>query len=160
MTDLQPLKKGRRHMWRPSRLAEHLPFPFRVLYRVFLLRLIDLEILSADGDPSRLMGQFATVFFTISFFCTIPVPFLIVGRRPIPVSGAFMFEHFLIETSMTIAGLIAVLGWDSTFPDRRDMLVLGPLPVRSQTLFFSKIAAALAGPALAILSFNLCTGFG
>lgn len=147
-------------MGTPSRLAEYLPFSFRVLYRVFLLRLIDLELLSADGDPSRLMCQFAAVFFSFSFFCTFPVPYLIVTRWPIPVPAAFMFEHFLIETSMTIAGLIAVLGWDSTFPDRRDMLVLGPLPVRSHTLFFAKIAASLAGPAIAVIMFNLCTGFG
>ncbi|WP_035347295.1 hypothetical protein [Edaphobacter aggregans] len=135
-------------------------FQFRVLYRVFLLRVIDLEVLSSDGDPSRLMGQFASVFATLSFFCTFPVPFLIVGRRPIPVPAAYMFEHFFIETTMSIAGLMAVLSWDSAFPDRRDMLVLGPLPMRSSTLFFSKIAALFAAPALAILSFNLFTGFG
>lgn len=136
------------------------PSLFRVLYRVFLQRSIDLEILASDGDPGRLRGQFAAVFFSLSFFCTIPVPFLIVGRRPIPVSGAYMFEHFLIETTMTIAGLIAVLGWDSTFPDRRDMLVLGPLPVGSATLFFSKIAATLATPSLAMAWFNFFAGFG
>ncbi len=36
---------------------------FRVLYREFLLRLVDLELLSADaqGDTNKLLGQFATV---------------------------------------------------------------------------------------------------
>ena len=135
-------------------------FQLRVLYRVFLLRVIDLELLASDGDPSRLMGQFASVFCTISFFCTFPVPYLIVGRRPIPVPAAYMFEHFLIETTMTIAGLISVLSWDSAFPDRRDMLVLGPLPVRRGTLFVSKLAALFATPSLAIISFNIFTGAG
>jgi hypothetical protein len=138
----------------------HLIFQFRVLYRVFLLRVIDLELLASDGDPSRLMGQFAAVFATISFFCTFPVPFLIVTRRPVPIPAAYMFEHFLIETTMTIAGLIAVLSWDSAFPDRRDVLTLGPLPVRSSTLFLSKLAALFAAPTLAILSFNLFAGAG
>jgi hypothetical protein len=137
----------------------HLIFQFRVLYRVFLLRVIDLELLASDGDPSRLMGQFAAVFLTISFFCSFPVPVLIYGRKPIPVPLAYMFEHFLIETTMTIAGLIAVLSWDSAFPDRRDVLVLGPLPVRSITLFLSKLSALFAAPALAMISFNICTGF-
>jgi hypothetical protein len=82
------------------------------------------------------------------------------GRRAIPLPLAYTFEHFLIETSMTIAGLIAVLGWDSTLPDRRDMLVLGPLPVRPQTLFLSKIAATFAAPVLAMLAFNLIAGLG
>jgi hypothetical protein len=104
------------------------------------------------------MGQFAAVFASLSFFCSFPVPVLIYGRKPIPVPAAYMFEHFFIETTMTIAGLIAVLSWDSAFPDRRDMLVLGPLPVRSSTLFVSKIAALLAAPGLAIVSFNLFVG--
>src|SRR6185369_6955373 len=87
-------------------------------------------------------------------------PYLLWGRTPIPTSAAYMFQHFLIETTMTIAGLIAVLSWDSAFPDRRDMLVLGPLPVRRATLFFAKLAALFAGPVLAMCSFNICTGFG
>ena len=29
-----------------------------------------------------------------------------------------VFEHFLIATTMLVAGLFAVLSWDSTFPDR------------------------------------------
>ena len=37
-------------------------FQFRVLYRVFLLRVVDLELLSRDGDPTRLFAQFATLF--------------------------------------------------------------------------------------------------
>jgi hypothetical protein len=41
-------------------------------------------------------------------------------------------EHFLISTTMLVVGLFAVLSWDSAFPDRRDVLVLGPLPVRSR----------------------------
>ncbi len=45
---------------------------FRTLYRVFLLRVVDLELLSADGDPTKLIGQFATIFVTISSFFTLP----------------------------------------------------------------------------------------
>ena len=33
---------------------------FRVLFREFRLRVIDLELLSADGDPTKLLGQFAS----------------------------------------------------------------------------------------------------
>lgn len=137
----------------------NLLFQFRVLYRVFLLRVIDLELLASDGDPTQLMGQFAAVFATISFFSAFPVPYLLVDPRPIPVALAYMFEHYLIETTMTIAGLIAVLSWDSAFPDRRDVLVLGPLPVRRATFFLAKLAALFAAPALAIAAFNLFTGF-
>ena len=45
---------------------------FRTLYRVFLLRVVDLELLSADGDPTKLIGHFASIFFTFSFCLTAP----------------------------------------------------------------------------------------
>jgi hypothetical protein len=39
---------------------------------------------------------------------------------------------------MLVVGLFAVLSWESTFPDKRDVLVLGPLPVRAGTMFWYK----------------------
>ncbi len=42
---------------------------------------------------------------------------------------------------MLVVGLFAVLSWDSMFPDRRDVLVLSPLPVRARTMFLAKVAA-------------------
>jgi CubicO group peptidase (beta-lactamase class C family) len=57
------------------------------------------------------------------------------------MAGAWTVEHFLVATTMLVVGLFAVLSWESTFPDRRDVLVLGPLPVRASTLFLAKVAA-------------------
>jgi hypothetical protein len=128
---------------------------FRTLYRVFLLRIVDLELLSADGDPTRLLGQFASIFATFSFCLTAP---LILTRGTLEMTQAWMFEHFFIETAMTVAGLIAVLNWDAAFPDRRDVLVLAPLPVKRSTLLLAKIAALLAAPALAIIALNIFSG--
>jgi hypothetical protein len=129
---------------------------FKVLYRVFLLRVVDLELLSASGDPTKLMGQFASVFVTFSFFFSVPLIFM--GGGTLEQSQAWMFEHFFLETSMTVAGLIAVLNWDAAFPDRRDALILAPLPVSSGTLLLAKIAALLAAPALAIAALNMFVG--
>jgi hypothetical protein len=56
------------------------------------------------------------------------------------------------------SGLITVLNWDSAFPDRRDVLVLAPLPVRASTLFLAKIAALCAAPFLAIVALNIFSG--
>ena len=36
--------------------------------------------------------------------------------------GAWTAEYFLIATTMLVIGLFAVLSWESTFPDRRDVL--------------------------------------
>ena len=34
---------------------------FRVLYREFLFRMVDLEVLSAQGDIKQLLGQFGSI---------------------------------------------------------------------------------------------------
>jgi hypothetical protein len=59
---------------------------------------------------------------------------------------------------MTAAGLIAVLNWDAAFPDKRDLLVLAPLPVRKSTLFLAKVCALFAAPALAVVALNSFSG--
>lgn len=129
---------------------------FRVLYNVFLMRVIDLELLSPNGDPTRLMGQFATIFISISFLLALPI--ILLGGGRMPMTARWTAEHFFLETTMTIAGLVAVLSWDSAFPDRRDVLVLAPLPVRTSTLFLAKISALFAAPFLATLAFNIFSG--
>ena len=131
---------------------------FRTLYRVFLLRVVDLDLLSADGDPTRLIGQFATIFTTISFFFALLAILILMGGGTLPMTTGWTFEHFFIETTMTVAGLIAVLNWDAAFPDRRDVLVLAPLPVRTSTLLAAKIAALFAAPGLASVALNVFSG--
>jgi hypothetical protein len=129
---------------------------FRTLYRVFLLRVVDLELLSADADPARLIGQFAAIFCTFSFILSLPL--VLMSGDPLEMTNAWMFEHFFIETSMTVAGLIAILNWDAAFPDKRDLLVLAPLPVEKSTLFLAKLTALLAAPALAVVALNIFSG--
>lgn len=132
--------------------------PFRTLYRVFLLRVVDLTLLSADADPAKLINQFVTIFATISFFFSLPALIGALGGGVIRGSGSWPFEHFFIETSMTLAALITVLNWDNALPDRQDVLILAPLPVSNSTLLMSKIAAFLASPGLAIVALNVFSG--
>lgn len=129
---------------------------FVVLYRVFLRRAIDLELMAANADPTRLLSQFATIFIGASIALGFPV--LMTGAHPLTLEGRWTGEHFFLETTMTLAGLIAVLNWDAAFPDKRDILVLAPLPVRTSTLLLAKIAALFAAPGMAILAFNLFCG--
>ena len=65
------------------------------------------------------------------------------GNEPGGIGLVFTMigEHFLISTTMLAVGLFAVLSWDATFPDKRDVLVLAPLPVRARTIFLAKVAA-------------------
>ena len=131
---------------------------FRVLYRVFLRRTVDLELMSANGDPTQLLSQFAAMFSSVSFLFSLPGLLYLTGRGRLAADYGWTAEHFFIATTFTVIGMLSVLNWDSGFPDRRDILVLGPLPVRASTLFLAKIAALFAVPGLAILGLNIFSG--
>lgn len=134
---------------------------FRVLFREFLFRMVDLELLASKGDMSKLLGQFAAllIFLSVAFM----IPALGVGSaKGLPPQVALMLtwsgEHFLIATTMLVVGLFAVLSWDSTFPNRRDVFVLAPLPVRARTLFLARVAAVAAALGLTVVTLHVIAG--
>jgi hypothetical protein len=134
---------------------------FRVLFRHFLFRTVDLELLSAhaEGDTNKLLSQFAALLVFFSLWVSLGA-FGLGGKVPRSVSliKAWPIEHFLISTTMLIVGLFAVLSWDSMFPDRRDVLVLAPLPIRPSTVFLARIAALATALAVSVAVLNAFTG--
>ena len=133
---------------------------FRVLYRQFLFRMVDLDLLAPQGDITKLLGQFAALLVIVSLWILLPS----VGLAAAPTQPemglmlAWVEAHFLISTTMLVVGLFAVLSWESMFPDRRDVLVLSPLPVRARTLFSAKVAAVAASLSLTIVALNIFPG--
>jgi len=136
---------------------------FLILYRQFLFRMVDLELLSADakGDMSKLFGQFAALLI----FIGIGLAWLggLVGGAGLPPLAQLLAEwsgvHFVIATTMLVVGLFAILSWDSTFPDRRDVMVLAPLPIRSRTIFLAKVAAVATALSVTVAALHLFAGF-
>ena len=139
---------------------------FRVLYREFLFRIVDLELLSthAEGDSRKLLGQFASLLIHFSIILALAAAMWAAGVRSdrlpqlMKVTASWAMEHFLIATTMLVAGLFAVLSWESTFPDRRDVLVLCPLPIRARTLFLAKIAAVASALGLTLAALHCVAG--
>ncbi len=144
------------------RMTEKLPREFRVLYKQFLLRVVDLEALSVHADVPRFLGQFAGVLILINVFQTIGFLFFQAGRPDLQGSPmiAVILRHAqgLVSMMMLVVGLIAVVSWDAIFPDRRDAMVLGPLPVRAGMILAAKVAACAAVVGLALVS--LASGMG
>ena len=65
----------------------------------------------------------------------------------------------LIAYSMITIGLVAAYAWDALTFDRRDAMVLGPLPLRASTIMTAKLAALgalLLGSSLGIGSSTRC----
>ena len=132
---------------------------FRVLYRAFLLQIVDLELLPAQGDPARLLIQIGALLAAVSFILAILLlPQYAKATGAQIAAGAWGDQEFLISTTMAVVGLFTVLAWDSIFPDRRDSLVLGNLPIRPRTIFASKAAATATGLAICMLAVNSATG--
>ncbi len=134
---------------------------FRVLYREFLFRLVDRDVLAAgaQGDASRLLGRLATILVVLS----IPFAFMAASidthqSREAVVTSAWTLEHSLVATTMLLVGVFSVLSWDSAYPDRRDVLVLAPLPVRPSTIFFAKLASIAAATGATVILFNAADG--
>jgi pimeloyl-ACP methyl ester carboxylesterase len=134
---------------------------FRILYRDFLFRMVDLEVLSARGEILNLLVQFAALLAALSFVLAI----LFVPRYAASalskqqlLVAAWGDEEFLIATTIGVAGLFAVMSWNAVLPDRRDSLVLGPLPVRIRTMFAAKLAAAATALGVSIAAVNIFTG--
>jgi hypothetical protein len=135
---------------------------FRVLCRQFLFRVVDLEVLSAHalGDANKLLGQFAALLILASLIISSGAFSVLDANMPPGVRQniTLFMAHFLIATTMLGVGIFAVLSWDSIFPDRRDVLVLAPLPVRARTMFLAKVAATAAALGLVVVLLNCATG--
>lgn len=133
------------------KVVKRFPLQFRVLFRQFLLRVIDLEALSIKADVVGLLGQFSGVLIMLSILGAA-FAYNFIPKAP------WHFEQYLISTMMLVVGLIAVVSWDATFPDRRDVMVLAPLPVAPSTILSAKIAATATLLGLAVLTLNCASG--
>ena len=57
---------------------------FRVLYRQFLFRTVDLELIAPHGDMSKLLGQFAAILVSFGFGMSIGGLFFDGSHLPRP----------------------------------------------------------------------------
>ena len=133
-------------------LAQRLPLQFRVLHRQFLLRVVDLEALSIEADIPRFLGQFAGILIFISLMRALGA--LVFPPAP---DQAWRVEQGQIENMLLVIGLCTVITWDATFPDRRDLAVLGPLPIKPRTILLAKLSATCGLLGIAILSLNFAS---
>jgi len=144
-------------------LLDRLPLQFRVLFHQFLLRVIDLEALSIQADVIEYLGQFAGVLIMLSMIFAVklvgPTFLMPPAQVPVYLSGiTWSLEQLTISTMMLVVGLITVITWDATFPDRRDVMVLSPLPIAPLTILCTKVLASFSVLGLAVLMLNLATG--
>ena len=135
---------------------------FRVLYRQILFRLMDVELFaaSAHGDALELLGQFGSLLVFGGILLALGALPIGADARNQPVAASvWPVERFLISLTILVVGVFTLLSWDSAFLDRRDVLVLGPLPVPVRTLVAAKTAAAASSLGLTVVAWNWLAAF-
>jgi len=134
---------------------------FRVLYRNFLTCVVDLQFLPNPGDIQKLgielMAGLSAFGLVIAIY---EVPRYSFSGWPADrlAIAAWGDQEFMIATTMTIAGLLAVLAWNSILPARQDALCLGPLPVHTRTIGLARVAAIASVLGMSAASLNVFTG--
>jgi len=136
-------------------IGARLPLPFRVMHQQFLLRVVDLEALSIEADIPSFLGQFAGILMMLSFVHGLGVLWF-----PPPPSQTWQYEQARVSDVLLVIGLCSVLMWDTTFPDKRDVMVLAPLPVFPRTILMAKLAASATVLGIAVIALNCGSSLG
>ena len=141
--------------------------PFTLLWRVFVEQFAANESATSDLQTRRaIIGVIAFLIVPGLFLMMKTMPdyellLLVAKARNMPqwidIRLAQLAVLF-VSYSMSTTGLLTVFIWDALVFDKRDAMVLGPLPLRGSTIVSAKLAALatfLVGTALAV---NITSG--
>ena len=142
-------------MTRPDRQG-----PFALLVRNFFHGLFESDLLPENLDvrqPLIWMGVLLIcpsggTFFPAIFSTLRPHPRLLQLARQDGTAEQLLaqfeqeswgFELMFLLYAIAVIGFITVMVWDRAYPDRRDVMAVGVLPVRDRTVFAAKLTALL-----------------
>ncbi len=127
-----------------------------LLVRHFFGRFFDNEIVSQQGDMRTNVVQALGLIAAPGMF----VPFYMLPQqlhfdRPFEKNWLLITDYYsFVVYSMVIMGLVMVLEWDALFPDRKDYLILTPLPVSQGQVFAGKLFALVGFLSLFVVDAN------
>ncbi len=129
---------------------------FRTLVRHFFARFFDRESRAADSDAYTGIVQLLALLIVpgliISFYMLTGPPS--VRDNFVKLWGRVGDRYVFICYSMVVMGLLMTFKWDSLFPDRRDYLILSPLPIPPRRMFAAKVVALAAFLSLFVVGIN------
>ena len=103
----------------------------RLLARTFFSRMFESDLMP-EGLPQVQLMLWGTLLAATP---TTGYPLLI--RHPVFDSDRII----LITLTMVAIGFVALIIWDGVFPDRRDVRILGPLPIANHRFVFARLTA-------------------
>jgi hypothetical protein len=119
---------------------------FRTLVVHFFHRLFDTDTPSEESVPRTRLIQLLAL---ITVLTPMLMFFMIRGEQKVQfATGSFDLvwarigiHYTFVCYAMAVMGLVMTFKWESLFPDRRDYLILAPLPISPQRLFAARTLA-------------------
>jgi hypothetical protein len=136
---------------------------FLLLVRHFFGRFFDNEIVSQTSDMRtnvvQALGLIASPGMFLPFYM---IPQHVRFDRPFEHNWLLITDYyFFVVYSMIVMGLVMVFEWDALFPDRKDYLILTPLPLGGSAIFAGKVVALVGFLGLFVVCSNFfCTLLG
>jgi hypothetical protein len=135
--------------------------PFATLCRAFFAQFFTSESATSDAHVRQTMIWALTFLLPPGLFMMVTVfPDYenIVRFHPAQIDEARMRLALVFVTyAMVTAGFVAVFVWDGLTFERRDAMVLGPLPLRGSTVIGAKLSALALLMLGASFAINLMT---
>ncbi len=132
---------------------------FKVLVRAFFGQFFASESVTSEMQLHKAMvGPLAlliTPAVLVPFQLISAFEFAAILRPEMLEPLTRLIATIFITYSMVSIGVIAAIMWDALSFDRRDAMVLGPLPLGSETVVAAKLAALALFLLIAALSINL-----
>src|SRR5450759_1030657 len=116
----------------------------RLLTRLFFRRFLESDLLSPSGDSheSLTLGLAALVVSGLWVSAGLVFKSLSPFVSPFGSLLSALNDKFVgLAGAMIVTGLAAIIEWDALNLDGRDFAILGPLPIRSRSIFVAKLGA-------------------
>src|SRR5215470_12860066 len=128
----------------------------KTLIRHFFSRFFDKDSLSPDADERanvvQIVAMLALPGAILSLFTIADHPLIRpdLTRLWLRAGDRYVFICY----SMVVMGFVMTFKWDSLFPDRRDYLILTPLPISLKEFFAGKVISLLGFLLLFVVAIN------
>ncbi len=128
----------------------------RLLARTFFGRFFESELMPPGLPQLQVViwgiALFAAPAYLMSFVFAIKYGGVPAARLVLSTQAD---QLFFVTYGMMAIGIVALFTWESLFPDRRDVRILGTLPLRTRTHVLGRIGAVGAVAALFCFGINL-----
>jgi hypothetical protein len=116
----------------------------RLLTRLFFRRFLESDLLSPSGDSHESLTLGVAALVVSGLWVSAGLVFKSLSPFVSPFGSllsALNDKYVGLAGAMIVTGLAAVIEWDALNLDSRDFAILGPLPIRSRSIFRAKLRA-------------------